>query len=127
LAVNVKTDDQYLVNLLEVSPMKNEFVSVNYDNSVVVNRVACGDARDQKENLDRDFGEVWQATLWGGKTPAKEGKKAYNPYGTGRSSSKSAGSAARYKRKGSAMSKGPSARSRQSAYGDGNPGVTSAL
>ena len=35
-----------MVNLMEVSPMKNEEVSVNYVNSVIVNRVACGDARD---------------------------------------------------------------------------------
>jgi len=86
LKVNVKTDEQYMVNLMEVSPLRNELVSVNYENSVVVNRIACGDARGSKENLDRDFGQVWQATLWGGKTPQKEGREAYQPYKTGRSS-----------------------------------------
>jgi len=32
-----------MVNLLDVSPGGNE---VNYDESLVVNRIACGDARD---------------------------------------------------------------------------------
>ena len=45
-----------MVNLLDVSPVKKEVVKRQYDECVIVNRVACGDARDQKENLDRDFG-----------------------------------------------------------------------
>ena len=75
-----------MVNLLDVSPLKHQVVSENYGQSVVVNRVACGDARDQKENLDRDFGELWQSTLWGGKTPKKTKDDKYTPYVTGRSS-----------------------------------------
>ena len=60
-----------MVNLRDVSPCKNEAISANYDESIVINRIGCGDARDQKENLDRDFGEMWQSVLWGGKTPKK--------------------------------------------------------
>ena len=41
----VKPDDQYLVNLRDVSPVKNQLISENYDESVVVNRIGCGDAR----------------------------------------------------------------------------------
>lgn len=69
----IKPDDQYLVNLRDISPMKNQLLSDNYDESLVVNRIACGDARNEKENLDRDFGEMWQSVLWGGKTPKKKG------------------------------------------------------
>lgn len=57
LKVKIKSDDQYMVNLKDVSPMKdNQLVPDNYSQSIIVNRIACGDARDQKENLDRDFG-----------------------------------------------------------------------
>ena len=35
-----------MVNLIDVSPLKGELVSTNYEQSVVVNRVACQDARD---------------------------------------------------------------------------------
>lgn len=59
------------MNLIDLTPEKAKLVSQNYDQSVVVNRIACGDARDQKENLDQDFGEMWQATLWGGQVPKK--------------------------------------------------------
>jgi len=45
LKVNIKSDEQYMVNLMEISPNKNE-ISVNYENSIIVNRIACGDARD---------------------------------------------------------------------------------
>lgn len=62
-----------MVNLREVSPMKNEIIPSNYEMSVVCNRVACGDARDHKENMDRDFGYMWQTTMWGGKIPKKQG------------------------------------------------------
>ena len=55
----------------DVSPVKNELVSQNYGESVVINRIAAGDARDSKENLDEDFGYMWQSVLWGGKTPKK--------------------------------------------------------
>lgn len=49
-----------MINLKDVSPLKdNQDVSDNYNQSIIVNRIACGDARDQKENLDRDFGHVW--------------------------------------------------------------------
>ena len=41
----------------------------NYDESIVVNRIGGGDARNNKDNLDNDFGEMWQSVLWGGKTP----------------------------------------------------------
>ena len=56
LKEKIKTEEQYMVNLLDVSPVKKEVVKRQYDECVIVNRVACGDARDQKENLDRDFG-----------------------------------------------------------------------
>lgn len=59
----------------------------NYDESIVVNRIGCGDARNQKENLDRDFGEMWQSVLWGGKTPQKTAADVYTPYRSGRSTS----------------------------------------
>jgi len=52
-----------------LTPEKKVDVSQNYENSVVVNRIACGDARDQKENLDKDFGTIWQQVIWGGKIP----------------------------------------------------------
>ena len=80
----VKPDDQYLVNLRDVSPVKNQLISENYEESVVVNRIACGDARDQKDNIDQDFGEMWQSVLWGGKTPKKTTADAYEPYKTDR-------------------------------------------
>ena len=51
----VKPDDQYLVNLRDVSPVKNQLISENYEESVVVNRIACGDARDQKDNIEWTF------------------------------------------------------------------------
>lgn len=82
----VKQDDQYMVSLLDVTPVKNQFVDPNYENSIIVNRIACGDARDQKENLDRDFGHMWQAALWGGEVPQRNMEQAYRPYETGRSS-----------------------------------------
>lgn len=59
LKSKIKQDDQYLVDLKEINPLKHQLVSDNYDAAVVVNRIACGDARDQKENLDRDFGQMW--------------------------------------------------------------------
>jgi len=31
---------------MEVTPMKDEFDPANYEHSLVVNRIACGDARD---------------------------------------------------------------------------------
>ena len=89
LKSKIKADDQYMVNLIEVTPVKHQLVSDNYEQAVVVNRVACGDARDQKENLDRDFGHMWQATLWGGQVPKKIPDDVYRPYKTGRSSEKS--------------------------------------
>ena len=46
LKEKIKTEDQYLVNLLDVSPLKNQVVSENYENSIIVNRIGCGDARD---------------------------------------------------------------------------------
>lgn len=76
----IKPDDQYLVNLRDVSPLKNQLLSDNYEESLVVNRIACGDARNEKENLDKDFGEMWQSVLWGGKTPQKKGQESYVPY-----------------------------------------------
>ena len=33
---------------------------------MVINRIACGDGRDQKENLNEEFGQMWQNLLWGG-------------------------------------------------------------
>jgi hypothetical protein len=75
-----------MVNLRDVSPVKNQMVSENYDESVVVNRIACGDARAHKENLDQDFGEMWQSVLWGGKTPKKMPGDQYTPYRTDRES-----------------------------------------
>lgn len=80
----VKPDDQYMVNLKDVSPVKNQLISENYDESVVVNRIGCGDARNKKENLDPDFGQLWQSVLWGGKTPKKTGTDVYTPYRSGR-------------------------------------------
>ena len=75
-----------MVNLLDVTPVKNAVIDPNYENSIIVNRIACGDARDQKENLDRDFGHMWQAQLWGGEVPRRQEDDAYRPYKTGRSS-----------------------------------------
>ena len=59
LKTNIKQDDQLLVNLMHVTPMKTEVIPSNYEMSIVANKVACGDARDQKENMDRDFGHMW--------------------------------------------------------------------
>lgn len=39
--------------------MKTELIPTNYEMSVVTNKVACGDARSQKENMDKDFGHMW--------------------------------------------------------------------
>ena len=36
-----------MVNLMEVTPEKDLPVSDNYETSVVVNRIACGDARNE--------------------------------------------------------------------------------
>jgi hypothetical protein len=48
------------VNLLDITPVKDkEPISANYEESMVINRIACGDARDQKENLNEDFGQMW--------------------------------------------------------------------
>jgi len=55
----VKVDDQYMVNLKEITPVKKELISGNYDQAIVVNRVGHGDARDEKENLDKDFEFMW--------------------------------------------------------------------
>lgn len=67
LKVNVKQEDQYLVNLLDVQPVKEkELISANYEEAMVINRIGCGDARDHKENLNEDFGQMWQDLLWGG-------------------------------------------------------------
>jgi hypothetical protein len=82
----VKQDDQYMVNLMSVTPVKSDLDLDNYDNSIICNRVACGDARSQKENLDKDFGQLWQATLWGGSVPKKQPEEVYTPYKSGRSS-----------------------------------------
>lgn len=82
----VKPDDQYMVNLRDVSPMKQEQCMENYDESIVVNRIGGGDARNKKENLDPDFGEMWQSILWGGKTPQKTKYDVYTPYRSGRTS-----------------------------------------
>ena len=71
LKSKIKTDEQYMVNLVDLTPDKGALVSQNYDEAVVVNRIACADARDQKENMDEDFGKMWQSTLWGGKIPQK--------------------------------------------------------
>ena len=50
-----------MVNMdkIELIDPKHSVVSPNYEKAIVVNRIACGDARDQKDNLDRDFGKVW--------------------------------------------------------------------
>lgn len=69
LKAKVKIDDQYMVNLRDVSPAKNQLVSDNYENTIICNRIAAQDARDNKENLDEEFGMMWQNTLWGGNTP----------------------------------------------------------
>jgi hypothetical protein len=69
LKKTVKQEEMYMVNLLDLTPDGGATVSPNYGNAVVVNRIACGDARDQKENLDQDFGALWQSTVWGGKVP----------------------------------------------------------
>jgi len=47
-------------------------VNPNYRESIVVNRIGGGDARDQKENLDAGFGQMWQSVIQGGKTPPKD-------------------------------------------------------
>jgi hypothetical protein len=71
---------------MDVTPVKNQLIDDNYENSIVVNRIGCADARSYKENLDRDFGQMWQATLWGGSVPKKAPEDTYTPYKTGRSS-----------------------------------------
>ena len=35
-----------MVNLKDVSPLKTGKEGENYDQSIIVNRIACGDARD---------------------------------------------------------------------------------
>ena len=45
-----------MVNLMDVTPVKNQLVDDNYENSIVLNRIGCADARSAKENLDKDFG-----------------------------------------------------------------------
>jgi len=75
----VKVDDQYMVNLREVTPLKKELIPSNYEQAVVVNRIGHGDSRDEKENLDKDFEFMWQTVLWGGKIPKRETDSS-NPY-----------------------------------------------
>ena len=45
-----------MVNLMDVTPVKNQVVDDNNENSIVLNRIGCADARSAKENLDKDFG-----------------------------------------------------------------------
>ena len=75
-----------MVNLMDITPVKNQLVDENYENSIVLNRIGAADARAAKENLDQDFGQLWQATLWGGSVPKKGPEDTYTPYKTGRSS-----------------------------------------
>ena len=60
-----------MVNLMDVTPVKNSIVDENYTNSIVVNKIGGGDAADLKDILDPNFGHLWQCTLWGGKVPVK--------------------------------------------------------
>jgi hypothetical protein len=55
----VKQDDQYMVNLMDVTPVKNKLIDENYENSIVVNKVGGGDAGDKKDTLDPNFGHMW--------------------------------------------------------------------
>lgn len=65
-----------MINMMEMLNVRGntEGLNSNYDKCIVVNRIACGDARDQKENMDPDFGNVWKQTLYGGILP-----KTHNP------------------------------------------------
>ena len=54
----VKQDDQYMVNLMDVTPVKNAVEDDNYQNSVVVNKIGGGDAADNKDVLDPNFGHM---------------------------------------------------------------------
>jgi hypothetical protein len=44
LKIKIKRDEQYLVDLDKIKPTGSD--AVNYDRAIVVNRIACGDARD---------------------------------------------------------------------------------
>ena len=55
----------------EMNPQKDDDLS-NYDNSIIVNRIACGDGRYDKDNMDSDFGHMWQGIISGGKVPRRE-------------------------------------------------------
>jgi hypothetical protein len=46
LKSKIKTDEQYMVNLIDMTPEKGMMVSHNYEEAVVFNRIACQDARD---------------------------------------------------------------------------------
>ena len=70
LKQKIKKDQSYMVNLREIQQVRHDKVEENYKNSIVVNRIAAGDARDQKENLDPDFGAVWKQCLHGGQIPS---------------------------------------------------------
>ena len=58
-----------MVNLKILGPSKQEPISEHYDQSIAVNRIACGDGRAEKENMDSDFGMIWKQALHGGEIP----------------------------------------------------------
>ena len=37
---------------MDITPVKNQLVDENYENSIVLNRIGAADARAAKENLD---------------------------------------------------------------------------
>ena len=48
-----------MVNLMDVTPVKDSLVDENYTNSIVVNKIGGGDAADPKDVLDPNFGHMW--------------------------------------------------------------------
>lgn len=75
----IKLDDQYLLNINNIKPLKNELISSNYENSLMWNRIGNQDARGMNECLDEDFGMMWHSTMWNHNLPFKQDRK-YKPY-----------------------------------------------
>lgn len=78
LKSKVKEDEQFIVDLNEINA-DNEG-EANYNNAVITNRIGCGDARDQKDNMDSDFAYMWQSVVHGGFVPNRNNEKVHQPF-----------------------------------------------
>jgi hypothetical protein len=55
-------DEQYLLNMKQIQTDEDKSMK----EAIYMDRIACGDARNPKENMDPEFGYMWQHVLHGG-------------------------------------------------------------